>query len=46
MTTGQSIFIIVLTLANVAGCIWLLWWTRRSAGKSEYRLPAGRAHLH
>jgi len=23
-----------------------LWWTRRSAGKSEYRLPADRAHLH
>jgi len=23
-----------------------LWWTRRSAGKPEYRLPADRAHLH
>ena len=33
MTTGQSIFIIALTVANVAGCLWLLWWTRRSPGE-------------
>jgi cytochrome c oxidase cbb3-type subunit 3 len=33
MTAGQSIFIIVLTVANIAGCIWLLWWTRRSPGE-------------
>ena len=33
MTTGQSIFIIVLTAANVGGCLWLLWWTRRSPGE-------------
>ena len=35
MTVGQSIFIIVLTLANIAGCIWLLWWTRRSPGEGS-----------
>jgi len=33
MTTGQSLFIIVLTTANIAGCLWLLWWTRRSPGE-------------
>jgi cytochrome c oxidase cbb3-type subunit 3 len=33
VTTGQSLFIIVLTIANIAGCIWLLWWTRRSPGE-------------
>ncbi len=33
MTAGQSIFIIVLTGANIAGCLWLLWWTRRSPGE-------------
>jgi len=33
VTTGQSIFIIVLTVANIAGCLWLLWWTRRSPGE-------------
>ena len=33
MTAGHSIFIIVLTVANIAGCLWLLWWTRRSPGE-------------
>jgi cytochrome c oxidase cbb3-type subunit 3 len=35
VTTGQSVFIIVLTVANVAGCVWLLWWTRRSPGEGS-----------
>jgi cytochrome c oxidase cbb3-type subunit 3 len=35
MTTGQSLFIVILTVANIAGCIWLLWWTRRSPGESS-----------
>ena len=35
MTTGQSLFIIILTVANIAGCIWLLWWTRRSPGEGS-----------
>ena len=35
MTTGQSLFIIILTVANVAGCLWLLWWTRRSPGEAS-----------
>ena len=34
MTLGQSLFIIVLTLANIAGALWLLWWTRRSPGEA------------
>ena len=29
MTTAHGIFIVVLTLANIAGALWLLWWTRR-----------------
>ena len=33
MTFGQSLFIIVLTVANIAGALWLLWWTRRSPGE-------------
>ena len=33
MTAAQSIFIIVLTVANIAGCLWLLWWTRRGPGE-------------
>lgn len=33
MTTGWSIFIIVLTVGNIFGCLWLLWWT--SKGRPE-----------
>jgi cytochrome c oxidase cbb3-type subunit 3 len=33
MTRAHSIFIIVLTVANIAGALWLLWWTRRSPGE-------------
>jgi cytochrome c oxidase cbb3-type subunit III len=32
MTAGHSAFIVVLTLANIAGALWLLWWTRRERG--------------
>jgi cytochrome c oxidase cbb3-type subunit III len=35
VTTGQSIFIVALTLANIAGAVWLLWWTRRSPGEAS-----------
>lgn len=34
MTLSHSLFIIVLTVGNVAGALWLLWWTRRSRGES------------
>jgi cytochrome c oxidase cbb3-type subunit 3 len=30
MTRAHSIFIVALTVANIAGALWLLWWTRRS----------------
>ncbi len=29
MGNGTSLFIIVVTLANIAGCLWLIWWTSR-----------------
>lgn len=29
MTTGWSVYITVLALANILGCLWLLWWTSR-----------------
>lgn len=35
MTAGHSVFIIVLTVANIAGALWLLWWTRRSPGEAS-----------
>jgi len=34
MTPAHSIFIIVLTVGNIAGALWLLWWTRRSTGEN------------
>jgi cytochrome c oxidase cbb3-type subunit 3 len=34
MTSGHSLFIIALTVANIAGALWLLWWTRRSRDES------------
>jgi len=39
MTRAHSIFIIALTIANIAGAAWLLWWTRRSPVESG--LPVG-----
>ena len=30
MTLAHSLFIIVLTVLNIGGAVWLLWWTRRS----------------
>jgi cytochrome c oxidase cbb3-type subunit 3 len=32
MTLGHSLFIIVRTVLNNRGALWLLWWTRRSPG--------------
>ena len=37
--SGHGAFIVVLTVLNIAGALWLLWWTRRSpadaSGKVE-----------
>jgi cytochrome c oxidase cbb3-type subunit III len=35
MSLSHSLFIVVLTLANIAGALWLLWWTRRSRGEAS-----------
>jgi cytochrome c oxidase cbb3-type subunit 3 len=35
MTLAHSLFIIVLTAANIGGALWLLWWTRRSSGEGS-----------
>lgn len=29
MSTSWSAYVIALTLANIVGCLWLLWWTAR-----------------
>ncbi|MFO1410522.1 MAG: cytochrome-c oxidase, cbb3-type subunit III [Steroidobacteraceae bacterium] len=35
MSSGISIYIIVLTVLNMIGAVALLWWTRRSHGEAE-----------
>ncbi len=38
MSAGWSWYVIILTVANILGCVWLLWWTRRMRGDK----PGGR----
>ncbi len=41
MSTGWSLYIIVLVLINVLGALWLLWWTRkRRAGAPDAPAPS------
>ena len=35
MSTGWSLFIVVLTLGNIFACLWLLRWTSRPQKKNE-----------
>ena len=35
MSTSHSLFIIVLTVLNIGGALWLLWWTRRTRGEAS-----------
>jgi cytochrome c oxidase cbb3-type subunit 3 len=44
MTRAHSIFIIALTVANIAGALWLLWWTRRSHGEGA-AAPTTTGHV-
>ena len=41
MTRAHSIFIIALTILNILGALWLLWWTRRSRGETVSTLTTG-----
>jgi cytochrome c oxidase cbb3-type subunit 3 len=43
MSSGWSWYVIVLTLANILGCVWLLWWTGRSRGDGK---PEGQTTGH
>jgi len=35
MTTGWSLFVIVLTLVNILACVWLLRWTMKPKSATE-----------
>jgi cytochrome c oxidase cbb3-type subunit 3 len=43
MSSGWSWYVILLTLANILGCLWLLWWTRRPHGDGK---PEGETTGH
>ncbi len=30
MSTGWSVFVVVISVLNVLGCAWLIWWTARA----------------
>ncbi len=35
MSSGWSLFVIVLTVLNILGCLWLLWWTAKPKSANE-----------
>jgi cytochrome c oxidase cbb3-type subunit 3 len=43
MSAGWSWYVIALTVANIAGCVWLLWWTGRKRGDGK---PEGATTGH
>jgi len=45
VSSGISIYIIVLTLLNIVGAVALLWWTRRTHGESEKPAAATPGHV-
>ena len=44
MTTGWSLFVIILTIANILACFWLLRWTSKPRTASE-KIGGGAAVL-
>jgi cytochrome c oxidase cbb3-type subunit 3 len=35
MSSGWSLFVIVLTVLNILACLWLLWWTAKPKSANE-----------
>ena len=35
MTTGRSLFVIIVTIANILACLWLLRWTSKPRSANE-----------
>lgn len=33
MSNGAAAFVTIVVLANILGCLWLIWWTMRGAAK-------------
>jgi cytochrome c oxidase cbb3-type subunit III len=43
VSAGWSWYVAILTVANILGCLWLLWWTRRPHGDDK---PEGETTGH
>ena len=35
MSSGWSLFVVVLTILNILACVWLLWWTAKPKSATE-----------
>lgn len=45
MTTGWSLFVILLVILNLGGCAWLLWWTARRRGNDGKHVAETTGHV-
>ena len=45
MTTGWSLFIIILVVLNIGGCAWLLWWTAKRRGNDGKNAAETTGHV-
>jgi cytochrome c oxidase cbb3-type subunit 3 len=43
VSAGWSWYVAIITVANILGCLWLLWWTRRPHGDGK---PEGETTGH
>jgi cytochrome c oxidase cbb3-type subunit 3 len=42
MSTGWTLYIAILTIVNIVGCVWLLWWTaKRRPGEDTSKPTTG-----
>ena len=42
MSNGVAAYITIVVLANIFGCLWLIWWTMRGASKVD---PKDTTHV-
>jgi cytochrome c oxidase cbb3-type subunit 3 len=39
MSTGWTLYIAILTIVNIVGCVWLLWWTAKRRPGEDLSKP-------
>jgi cytochrome c oxidase cbb3-type subunit III len=45
VSAGWRIYIAILTIANILGCVWLLWWMRRGHGEAAQTSVPTTGHV-